>query len=278
MLSHRGRRVASAVYIKIVRLLMNITLSFEQVKDKVTGFVWQHLLLIASLYVMTLGVALCVRSALGSSVISTIPFVMTLAGESGAVRALTIGEWTYVMNFALVGLQLLIMRRKFEPVQLFQLVIGFLFGWLLDVNMALTAALPIAGPAAQCAAQVAGCVVLGIGIAFEIRCGSVTMPGEGLPAAISRKTGVLFAKAKICVDICLVIGAVVLGYVFYGTWLWQVVGPGTLFAMIFVGWVVKLLTPHMQWFDGVVCYRPGFRRYIYGLARTIRYLTSSSHD
>lgn len=240
-------------------------------KEDVIGFVWQHILLVVSLFVMTFGVALCVRSALGSSVISTIPFVMMLAGEAGKILPLSIGEWTYVMNFILVGCQILVLRRQFELPQLFQLLIGFLFGWLLDVNMAITSVISFDTLLMRMAAQLAGCTVLGLGIAFEIKCGSVTMPGEGLPVAICKKTGRQFPKVKIMVDISLVVVAVVLGYVFFGAWMWQVVGAGTLFAMIYVGAVVKAVGPRIGWFDRVVCYRPGFRRYVYGLAR---YLTT----
>lgn len=236
----------------------------------IVGFVWQHVWLVASLFVMTFGVALCVRSSLGSSVISTIPFVLTLAGEDGIINSLTIGEWTYVMNFVLVGMQIIILRKRFEAAQLFQLIIGFLFGWLLDMNMALTSVLPITDLFGHVAAQLVGCTVLGVGIAFEIKCGSVTMPGEGLPAAICKVTGTPFAKVKIFVDITLVVVAVGLGYLCYGRWLWQVVGAGTLFAMIFVGMVVKIITPKIGWFDSLLCYRPGFRRYVYGLARFLR--------
>lgn len=236
-------------------------------KEKVSGFIWQHLLLVVSLFVMTLGVALCVRSALGSSVISTIPFVMSLAGDTGKIPSLTIGEWTYVMNFLLVGMQIAVLRKRFEPVQLFQLVIGFLFGWLLDLNMTITSGLPFDTMPMRIAAQLAGCTILGIGITFEIRCGSVTMPGEGLPAAISKATGKPFARMKIITDMALVAVAVAIGYLFFGDWMWQVVGAGTLFAMIYVGMVVKFLAPKIEWFDRIVCYRPGFRRYLYGLAR-----------
>ncbi len=256
---------------------MNITsISNSLHKEKIIGFIWQHVLLIASLFLMTLGVALCVRSSLGSSVISTIPFVLTLAGENGNITLLTIGEWTYVMNFILVALQILVLRRKFEPVQLFQLIIGFLFGWLLDINMTLTTFVNPDNLPYQIAAQVCGCIILGIGISFEIRCGSVTMPGEGLPAAISKASGILFAKAKIMVDITLVVIAVSLGFYFFKTWVWQVVGIGTLFAMIFVGWVVKIISPRINWFDKILCYRPGFRRYVYGLARYVRNITNGN--
>ena len=103
--------------------------------EKVASFIWQHVLLIISLFIMTFGVALCVRSALGSSVISTIPFVLTIAGGEGMAPAWTIGEYTYLMNAVFVLLQILILRRRFEWVQLFQLVIGFFFGYLLDLNM-----------------------------------------------------------------------------------------------------------------------------------------------
>ena len=42
-------------------------------KQKIISFLWQHLLLLLSLNLMTLGVALCVRSNLGSSGIENIP-------------------------------------------------------------------------------------------------------------------------------------------------------------------------------------------------------------
>lgn len=235
--------------------------------QRLEGFVWQHVLLCISLFVMTLGVALCLRSNLGSSVISTIPFVMSLAGESGQAPALTIGEYTYWMNFLLVGAQVLVLRKRFDLVQLFQLLIGFLFGFLLDINMSLTAPLFCDTLPLQIGVQLAGCAVLAFGISMEIRCGSVTMPGEGFPVAISRVTGAPFPKVKILVDISLVVIAIALGYIYFGTWQGHVVGVGTLVAMVLVGLLVKLYNPLMDWFDRLLHFRPHFRRRLYGLAR-----------
>lgn len=250
---------------------MNTVNSYSEIKsskkEKVISFLWQHVLLIGSLFLMTLGVALCVRSNFGSSVISSIPLAMTLAGGIGKAPALSIGEYTNLMNIVLVFGQILILRRRFEKVQLFQLIIGFLFGFLLDINMYVTSPVICDTLPAKIAAQIAGCIILGIGIAFEIRCGSITMPGEGFPAAISKTTGTPFAKAKICVDISLVAIAVITGYFYFNKWLWNVVGPGTLFAMFFVGIVVRFFDRRLGWFDRLLLYRPGFRRYIFGLAR-----------
>lgn len=36
---------------------------------------------------------------------------------------------------------------------------------------------------------------------------------------------------------------------------------------LLVGAMVRFFEPHMGWFDRLLGYRPGFRRYIYGLAR-----------
>lgn len=238
-------------------------------KEKVIGFVWQHVLLLISMFFMTLGVALCVRSNLGSGVISSIPMAFTLAGEVGITPGWTIGGYTNAMNILLVIAQVLILRRRFDPIQLFQLIIGFVFGCLLDVNMWLTSVLDYDTLAVQIVAQLAGATILGCSVAVEIRCGSVTMPGEGIQVAIARVTGRPFPTVKITVDTVLVVLAVISGYCFFGTWPWTVVGAGTLFAMFYVGYVVRLVNPHLGWFDRLLDYRPGFRRYIYGLARYI---------
>ena len=239
-------------------------------KEKVIGFIWQHVLLLLSMFFMTFGVALCVRSNLGSGVISSIPMSFSLAGEAGLAPGLTIGGYTNIMNVILVIAQILVLRSRFEPIQLFQLLIGFVFGCLLDANMWITSffstyqTLP-----SQIIAQFFGATILGCAVAIEIRCGSVTMPGEGIQVAIARVSGKPFPIVKIIVDTILVVLAIISGFYFFGVWPWTVVGPGTLFAMFYVGYVVKMVNPHLRWFDRLLAYRPGFRRYIYGLARFI---------
>lgn len=247
---------------------MILSISFPG-KKRIVSFVWQHILLIASLYLMTLGVALCIKSNLGSSVISSLPLSFSLAGTTGLVPSFTVGGYTIVMNFVLVFLQILVLRSKFNPLQLFQLLIGFVFGWLIDVNMIVTSGLVCESLMSQIITQFAGCTVMAAGIAFEVKCGSVTMPGEGFPVALSRVTGKPFPKMKIIVDISLVALAVASSFVFFGTWNWSIIGPGTIFAMFYVGYAIKLLNPHIRWFDQVLAYTPGFRRYIIGLARFI---------
>ena len=242
-------------------------------KQMFAGLIWQHILLFASLFIMTLGVVLCVRSGLGSSVISSAPLAFTLAGAEGMAPALSLGDYTNILNALLVAGQIAVLRRRFEPVQLLQLAIGFVFGFLIDINMALTRSIACDTLLSQILAQVGGCTVLGVGVALEVRCGSVTMPGEGLPVAISRVSGMPFAKAKICVDIALVALAITICLAFFGEWLWNVVGFGTLFAMIYVGLVVRAASSRLGWFDRLL----GGHRRVYGLARHIYTRIKNSH-
>lgn len=240
-------------------------------KDEVISFAWQHILLLVSLYVMTFGVAACVRSQLGSSVISTIPYVMASAGTIlDYIPRWTIGGYTIMMNAIFVVLQILILRRNFEWVQLFQLVIGFFFGMLIDLNMVLTEWMVSENILVNALVQIAGCTVLGFGIAMEVKCGSVIMPGEGISIAIQQVTGWPFPKAKIRVDISLVVITVVLSFLLLGSWKWDIVGIGTLFAMVYIGITVRLFNKHLAWFDRWLHYRSGCRRYVYGLARYIK--------
>ena len=110
-------------------------LNFIFHEKKIISFSWQHLLLIVSLSIMTCGVALCIRPNFGSSVIATIPFIIALAEEVSIVSLFTIVEYTHIMNFLFIGLQILILHQRFPRIQLFQFIIGFVFGFLLDVNM-----------------------------------------------------------------------------------------------------------------------------------------------
>lgn len=249
---------------------MNLTAAeSRQIKDRVISFAWQHFLLLISLYLMTAGVALCIKSNLGSSVISSLPYVMSLAGAQGKAAEWSVGTYTILMNFVFVIFQILILRRRFDPFQLFQLVIGFFFGWLIDLNMWLLSALECSTLLSQAAIQLAGCTIMGIGIAFEVRCGSVTMPGEGITIALSQVFRAPFPKVKIIVDTILVVLAVGASYLFFGEWMWSVIGAGTVFAMVYVGVVVKFVGRHIAWFDRLLAYTPGFRRYIFGLLRFI---------
>lgn len=213
----------------------------------------------AALYVMAFGVSLFIRSNLGSSAISVTPLVWSSAGTDSTsvlgwrIPQMTVGGYTIVMNSIFVFLQILILRRRYQPYQLFQLLIGTVFSVFLDVNMSLTAPIAAGGGAAGVAwglllVAVAG-AVMGVGVACEVRCRSVMMPGEGIQVAIAQVTGKEFSKVKIAVDTALVCFGIGSCAVFYGEWRWDIVGVGTLISMVYIGIMVRIVSPHLGWFD-----------------------------
>ena len=239
-------------------------------RQRIIGFIWQHVLLLVSLFLLALGVAICIRSSLGSSVISSLPYSFALAGEDGLVPQLTLGMYTNILNVLLVLGQIVVLQKKFNPIQLLQLLIGVVFGVLIDLSMILTTFLITSDIILQLIEMIVGSSVMALGVAMEIRCASITMPGEGLPAALSKKTGKPFANMKIYVDLCLVLSAIISMFIFFGNWKWNIVGAGTLFAAIYCGMAVKFINKRLDWFDRLLGYQPGFRRYFFGLAHYIQ--------
>ena len=218
--------------------------------NKAFSFVKRQLLLLISLFFLALGVAVCVRSDLGSSVISSAPYAFFLAGKRGLVPDWTLGMYTNLLNVLLVIGQIVVLRRHYRPWQLLQLLIGVVFGVLIDASMAMTAFLQSFGAMEiRLAIMLCGSTLMAFGVSMEMRCASITMPGEGLPAALSKVTGKSFADMKILTDTLLVATAVASSFLFFGEWLWNVVGLGTLFAMLYIGMAVKFISRYLGWFD-----------------------------
>ena len=160
---------------------------------------------IASLFILALGVALTLRAELGSSPISCPPYVLSRVPEA----ALTIGGYIFCMQFFFVVGQILLLRRNFQKIQLLQLAVCLLFGCFTDFAMFLTAPFQwdssLSGYTLRWIQLAVGGVILGIGVAWEVRCDVLMIPGEGLPATIAKVFHIDFGKVKIVFDVTLVL-------------------------------------------------------------------------
>ena len=74
---------------------------------------------------MTLGVAISVKSDLGVTPISSIPYTMTV------VTGMELGLATMLFSVAVVLLQIVMLRKEYKPVNLLQIPIGVVFGLFL---------------------------------------------------------------------------------------------------------------------------------------------------
>lgn len=91
----------------------------------------RYFLLLVGLAVMAFGVAFSIKANLGTSPISSVPYVISLFAP------LTVGTATIAMHCVFIVLQILILRRNYHPIQLMQLPVAIFFGYLTDFGVGL---------------------------------------------------------------------------------------------------------------------------------------------
>ena len=133
---------------------------------------------------------------------------------------MTVGETTIVVNCLLVLLQVLLLRRQFQLVQLIQVPVAIAFGYLTDFAVWLLGALAPTTYWQQWLFCIVGILLVGIGVSFEGHRDVVTMAGEGgCASAVQGMFGLKFAAAKVGVDCSLVVIALVFSFGFSTRWL-----------------------------------------------------------
>lgn len=201
--------------------------------EKRTGLVRRWLFLTVGLVIMSLGVALSIRADLGTSPISSVPYVASLFSP------LSVGTASIIMHCVMILIQILLLRRRYDPVQLLQLPVAVIFGWLTDAAMWVTGAIACGAYWQQWLVCVLGILLVGIGVSFEVTAGVVTLAGEGTVLALCQVLPVKFGTMKVTFDVCLVLTACLLSLIFLGEL--QGVREGTVAAALCVGMVARKL-------------------------------------
>ena len=202
----------------------------------------RYLWFIVGVLVNSFGIALITKAALGTSPISSVAYVLSLA------LLLTIGQFTFIMNMVFIALQPVLLRREYRPIQVLQIAVNVVFSAFLDVSMGMLSWLDPTTLPAQLAALLVGCAILGVGVAVEVAPDVLMVPGEGLVRAIyivvSRRFGsARFGTIKNLFDISLMLIAVVLSLAFFGYL--NGIGVGTVIAALLVGRIVNLTNDHL---------------------------------
>lgn len=200
----------------------------------------RRLLLVAGLLIMAFGVAFSIQAGLGTSPISSLPYVLSLFAP------LTVGTATIALHVTLILLQILVLRRRYDPVQLLQLPVALVFGALTDFSVWVLQALTPTTYLMQWMFCVVGILLVGIGVSFEVTANVVTLAGEGMVLALCKVFPLKFSNTKVGFDVTLVVLSSILSLLFLGHL--AGVREGTVAAAIFVGLTVKQVNRPMQAF------------------------------
>ena len=181
---------------------------------------------------------LITKGALGTSQISSIPYVLSLQ-----VPSISFGMFSFIMNMVYIVLQALLLRKQFKPFQLLQIVVNVVFSASIDVFMAMLSFYAPQQLFTRVLSAIAGCIVLAFGISVEVAPDLIMVPGEGIVAAISKVSGRRFGSVKVAFDVTLILIAAALSWVFFGDLVG--VGVGTLLSAVSVGQFVNLINRHV---------------------------------
>ena len=160
---------------------------------------------------MAFGVAFSIKASLGTSPISSVPYVVSLFAP------LTVGTATASLCIAFfILLQILILRKKYHPIQLMQLPVAFFFGYLTDFGVWAVQGITCDHYLQQWLVCLIGIFLVAVGVSLEVKAGVVVLAGEGVVLAICKVLPVKFGYMKVGFDVTLVAIACVLSFVFTG--------------------------------------------------------------
>ncbi len=183
------------------------------------------------LFINSLGVSFITKASLGTSPISSIPFVLSLN------LPLTLGQFTIIFNLLLIALQIAILKKNFKLEHLLQIPVTVLFGYFIDITMSM---LSFINPNSYIFAfiyLIIGCIILGFGVYTEVLANVVMLPGESLVRAISTTFNKEFGTTKIVFDTTMTIVSVAISLIFVQTI--NGVREGTIIAAVLVGFIAK---------------------------------------
>jgi uncharacterized membrane protein YczE len=152
------------------------------------------------------GVCLMTKAAMGISPISSVSYIFTFFTPA------TLGMSQFFWNSTLIVVQIVLLRRAFQKVQLLQFGVSLLFSVFIDALMPFTAFLSMEnqGYAYKSVVFAASLAVLGLGLGLIAITNLIMLPGDGLARSISAKFNLEFGKAKVLFDcICVVLTCII---------------------------------------------------------------------
>ena len=200
-------------------------------------YVSRYLWFVLGVLVNSFGVALITQAALGTSPISSIPYVLSLRFP------ITLGEFTFILNLVYILGQIVLLRRAFQPIQLLQIAVNVIFSAFIDVSMNLLSWLQPDHIAVKLIALILGCAILGVGISIEVAPDVLVVPGEGIVRAMTQVSGKRFGSVKVFFDCTLAAIALILSFLFFHGL--NGLGLGTVISALIIGRFVNLYNRYL---------------------------------
>src|SRR5690625_543211 len=183
-------------------------------------------------FLIAFAIAVSVRADLGTAPVASLPAVLSFA------TPWSVGTYVMSLNLLFVGLQFLILRRKFQLLQLIQIPLTVAFGFFVDLCMYLTSWLDPTSYVEQWAWLLVSVVALALGVYIEMQPRLTFLPADGIVFTIyTVLQNIPYGRIKTIFDTTLVSLAVVASLTLLGGL--YGVREGTVFSALTVGLMIR---------------------------------------
>lgn len=181
---------------------------------------------------MSFGVVLVLKSSLGVSVGTSIPYILSLRYDS-----LRFGQWNYLVHgLALIILMVLLKRVKASYLLTFP--VAFLFGLIIDFFDGLLFTYNPLGLGIRLGIFVLGTLIISFGLALFLNSELPVLPFDTFVKEISREKGLDIGSFKTAFDLACFAISLILSLIFFRRVLG--LGLGTLLSALVIGRLVGI--------------------------------------
>ena len=189
--------------------------------------------------IMTLGVAVSVKSVLGVSPNSSVPYTITV------VSGIDLGIATIIFSVAMALLEIPVLRKQYKAVNLLQIPVSIVFGMFMTSCVKLVNLIPDPSNfAVKLFLAFVSTIIVAIGVFLYVSADLIPLPVEGFLIALTKVTKFDFPTLKVISDVAMVIISLATCLIVihaFGS-----IGIGTVISALLVGNEVKILSKRFK--------------------------------
>lgn len=178
------------------------------------------------------GITLITKAYLGTSPISSLPFVLSLGLPP------SFGTLTFVFNMIFFTGQIIILKKNFAKIQFLQIPVTIVFSMLIDLFMSFFVQFKPGNYLYSILLLILGCMVMAFGIKLTITADLIMTPGNAFVNALSGQLHKNYGTVEIYFDTVLTILAVIASFALFGKL--RGVREGTIVSAFLIGSFINM--------------------------------------
>lgn len=211
----------------------------KEIKQSPSELARRFLVFALGLVFMGFGVACVIKSSLGVSPISSLPYTFALI-----IPSVTVGCWTAIMNLLMIFIQPVLKKGLDKRMLVLQCGMTVVFGYFIDLSLECMAPLVLESYYAKIGMLLAGCSIMAFGAYFGIISRVTLLPMDSFLQILAERIGRRYTSVRVVSDLCMTTVAAGLCLIFVGEL--KAVREGTLITAFLCGTEIRLFTNQLK--------------------------------